>query len=229
MFFSLQPEDAVIADSNSDLMNLYSVVRDCPDAFLNRLAQFKNSEEGYYLVRIWEPDDAVSNAVRFYYLMLLSFNGIYRENLQGKFNVPYGRKDHLELVDRDHISRISILLRKAEIRTGDFEQTLLGCQEGDFVYIDPPYTVAHGQNGFIKYNDRIFSWLDQKRLATEVKRLVRMKCYVIVSNADHGSVRELYPEEMFEHTVITRTSQIAANGLHRRKVTELLIQSRGMK
>lgn len=226
LFFAMQPDQALISDSNANLINLYLNVRDFPDEFIAELSTLENSEANYYKVRSWSPEDPVSRAARFYYLILLSFNGIYRENLRGEFNVPYGHKTHISVVDIEHIYRSSKVLSHADLRVGDFAESLRDCQEGDVVYIDPPYTVAHGENGFVKYNDRIFSWGDQERLASEAKRLVSLGCHVLISNADHESVRLLYGNDSFKQISITRTSQIAANGKHRRSITELLIQGR---
>jgi DNA adenine methylase len=107
----------------------------------------------------------------------------------------------------------------------DFEEAVSSAKEGDIVYFDPPYTVHHGSNGFVKYNERIFSWKDQERLAKVAHRLAAQGVSVIVSNADHGSLRSLY--HTFESLEVWRTSQIAAKGLFRQPVTERLFVARG--
>ncbi len=150
--------------------------------------------------------------------MRLSFNGIYRQNLSGKFNVPYGYKRHLQVADEDHLKAVQQRLRNAIIRTGDFSAIAADAAAGDTIYFDPPYTVAHGNNGFVKYNARIFSWEDQRRLATLAKELVRKGCRVVVSNADHPSIDELYP--FFKRFRIQRPSVIAASAQFRKIVTE---------
>lgn len=107
----------------------------------------------------------------------------------------------------------------------DFERAVSSATRGDVVYFDPPYTVLHGSNGFVKYNERIFSWRDQERLARSARQLAGNGVTVIVSNADHCSVRSLY--DGFDSVEIRRASQIAADGTFRRPVTERLFVARG--
>jgi DNA adenine methylase len=179
-----------------------------------------NSEEDYYRIRSMKPRAEAGKAARFIYLCTLSFNGIYRQNLQGKFNVPYGYKTHINPCDAAMLERISESLQGKTLLEGDFEKATSTAGKGDLVYFDPPYTVAHGNNGFIKYNAKIFSWADQKRLASVALRLKKAGCKVIVSNADHASIRELYSE--FKIRVIERHSVMAASREFRRPVRECL-------
>lgn len=158
----------------------------------------QNSEEEYYRIRATRPQDCVARAARFIYLCTLAFNGIHRYNLRGEFNVPYGFKDHLDVCDSQKILDCSARLNRATLRHGDFEAILGRAREGDLLYLDPPYTVAHNNNGFVKYNASIFSWADQKRLAEAAKAARKRGCYVIVSNADHSCVRALYRDFKFE-------------------------------
>lgn len=220
LFFALQPEHAILADKNTELINCYKQVRDTPDAVIAHLSQLRNTEEEYYIVRETVPSDDTARAARFIYLMTLSFNGIHRVNLQGKFNVPYGYKDHLNPCDAPKILQASTLLSSAELLAEDFEATVSTAKAGDFIYFDPPYTVAHSNNGFIKYNDRIFSWSDQIRLAKCAHHLAERGCKVLISNADHPSILELYRN--FKMYRITRPSAIAASGEYRRHITECL-------
>ncbi len=152
--------------------------------------------------------------------MTLSFNGIHRVNLQGNFNVPYGYKEYLDPCDASKILAVSACLSSVELRHGDFELTSIDAKAGDFIYFDPPYTVAHGNNGFLKYNAHIFSWSDQIRLATIAYDLAERGCRVLVSNADHSSIQELY--SCFKMHRISRPSAIAASGEYRRRVTECI-------
>lgn len=218
LFFALRPERSVLADSNSELINCYTQVRDYPDAVIAFLSRLKNTEADYYAVRASRPTRRAARAARLIYLTTLSFNGIHRENLRGEFNVPYGHKTHLLACDPVKIYEASAVLASAELRCGDFEQSVADAQLGDLVYLDPPYTVAHGNNGFLKYNAKIFSWEDQRRLAKVAAELHRRGCHVVVSNADHPSIEGLYRN--FKATKITRASVIAASAGHRRAVTE---------
>jgi len=152
--------------------------------------------------------------------LTLSFNGIHRVNLRGVFNVPYGFKSHLATHDEELIHAASRALAGVTFRTVDFAKATARAREGDLLYFDPPYTVAHAHNGFVKYNETIFSWGDQVRLADHAKELARRGCYVFVSNADHSSVKRLY--QGFRIARIKRFSVIAASSEFRRQIIETI-------
>lgn len=193
LFFHVEPYSGLLGDLNPQVINCYEQVRDNLDFLVSVLDNLVNSEEQYYKVRSWKPSNDVEDAARFLYLTRLSFNGIYRENLKGEFNVPYGHKLHLPVVDHRLLERSSSVLANATLTFTDFEVCLQDAKPGDFIYLDPPYTVAHNQNGFVKYNAEVFSWPDQRRLAEMACNLANIGCKVIVSNADHGSIQKLYP------------------------------------
>lgn len=220
VFFALRTTRSVIGDANPEVTNCYLQIQSGAELLFNRLLCLKNTESEYYRIRAWEPTNGLDRAARMLYLTRLSFNGIYRQNLSGRFNVPYGHKGHLAVADIDHLRAVQERLRRVVIRTGDFALTAADARKGDTVYFDPPYTVAHGNNGFLKYNARIFSWEDQRRLATFAMRLVNRGCTVVVSNADHTSIDGLYPG--FRQFRIERPSVIAANSQFRKTVTESL-------
>src|SRR5690606_33757078 len=117
------------------------------------------------------------------------WNGLYRVNREGIFNVPIGTKTNV-LMESDDFLRVSEILKRAELRSCDFEDTLNRCGHGDFVFVDPPYTVKHNNNGFVKYNEEIFSWQDQLRLSAVVRRAAERGAAIVVTNADHASVHE---------------------------------------
>jgi len=225
VFFALRPRRAVLSDTNSELMNCYVQVRERPHGVIERLGRLRNTQAEYYRIRAAVPRSDVGRAARLIYLTTLSFNGIYRVNLRGEFNVPYGCKVHLAPCDPAAIMATSEALAAANLLCGDFEASLVGARRGDFVYLDPPYTVAHGDNGFLKYNSRIFSWEDQRRLATVAADLVRRGCRVAVSNADHPCIRELY--RGFRLALVERPSVIAASGAFRRRITECVFYNEG--
>ena len=220
LFFALQPQIPILSDSNEDLMNFYIQIRDHPEEIISLLSVLKNTKEDYYLMRESNPKDAVEQAVRFIYLMKLAFNGVHRVNANGHFNVPYGYNKDTTLCNSDKIRAVSSLLSSASLSYNDFKVSVKDAKKGDFIYFDPPYTVAHGNNGFIKYNARIFSWNDQVRLANTAHNLVERGCKVIVSNADHPSIQALYTN--FKSEVVMRGSTIAASSSHRRQITECL-------
>ncbi len=223
LFFTLEPDDAVLSDLNEDLINCYQQVKIAPEELIRLLRVMKNSVDDYYHVRKSAPMDPLERAARTIYLTKLSFNGIYRVNLAGEFNVPYGGKTHIQPLDEESIMSTSCLLGRCRLVHGDFESAVESAGAGDVVYLDPPYTVAHGENGFVKYNARIFSWEDQERLAHLAEELDQRGVIVIVSNADHHSVERLYSG--FQKVVIHRASQIAASAQYRRPITECIFHN----
>jgi DNA adenine methylase len=220
VFFAFRPKRAILSDANPELVNCYVQVRDNPDQLLRALRQLHNSEANYYRVRGQEPIDPINRAARLLFLTTLSFNGIFRQNLDGVFNVPYGKKTHLNPADGQKIVAASGGLRGAKIICNDFEEATETAGKDDLIYFDPPYTVAHGNNGFLKYNATIFSWDDQVRLAKTAQRLSERGCFVFVSNADHKSIRSLY--RGFKMKVLQRHSKIAASSSFRKAITECL-------
>jgi DNA adenine methylase len=218
VFFALRPINAFLSDRNPDLISTYRQVRDNPQAVIKELRKLRNTEKNYYAIRSAHPKSDPQKAARLIYLSTLSFNGIHRVNLKGAFNVPYGFKTHLTPCEPNRIHAASEVLRRTEIKCQDFEVAVADAQKGDVVYLDPPYTTAHSNNGFLKYNAKIFTWDDQKRLAHLAHTLADRGCSVIVSNADHSSIQTLYRH--FRVMKIDRYSVIAASREFRRRITE---------
>jgi DNA adenine methylase len=216
----LKPEKARLSDKNVDLINFYNQIRDNVEDVISSISKLQNNEVEYYRIRQRVELDPVKSAARFLYLSSLSFNGIYRLNLNGEFNVPYGHKKNKIPYDPSQMRLISKVLARAKIECLDFDNAVTSARPGDTIYFDPPYTVAHGNNGFVKYNDKIFSWKDQERLAATANSLSKIGCKVIVSNADHPSIYDLYSN--FRMIRIERVSLIAANSKFRKAITEFL-------
>ncbi len=218
VFFAVQPPIAFLSDKNAELINCYREVRSNPERLIYKLEKLENSEKDYYAIRSLAPTTKVDRAVRFLYLCSLSFNGIYRQNLRGEFNVPYGYRSHMNPCDPEKLRAVSKALSSTELSTADFSRNLARAKEGDLIYLDPPYTVTHNNNGFIKYNSDIFSVKDQVRLAIRAKELADRGCSVFVSNANHPFIQNLY--KGFEVLEISRSSIISASSNHRRKISE---------
>jgi DNA adenine methylase len=223
LFFALTPHPAFLSDTNNDLIDCYEVIRDEPDRLIPRLRGMKNSKKDYLRIRASKPTSDISRAARLLYLSSLAFNGIYRVNLRGEFNVPYGQKRHLDIVQESRIRAASLALRGSTLRCSDFRTAVASAATGDLVYLDPPYTVAHGSNGFLKYNAKIFSWADQTRLSETAADLDRRGCHVIITNASHASIRQLYPR--FNVRAVVRPSRIAASAKFRSPVRELVFSN----
>jgi DNA adenine methylase len=223
VFFALSPEKACLSDANAELINAYNRIKKDRLKVEKGLARYqkKHDSDFYYRVRAANPADPVARAIRFLYLNRTCFNGIYRVNKSGQFNVPIGTKNAVSF-DEGYLEAIANSLRKVRIRARDFAVAIKKAQKGDFVFIDPPYTVMHNSNGFVKYNSQLFSWNDQARLAAEIKAAGHRGVLVMMSNADHSSVRELYRGFGTHHTM-TRTSVLAGDPERRRSSTELLV------
>jgi DNA adenine methylase len=225
VFFALRPRSAVLADRNAELTNCYIQVRDRPAQVIEILERWGSSECDYYRLRDTVCTDDISRAARLIYLTRLSFNGIYRLNARGEFNVPYGHRPHLGSGDSARIFAASEALQRARIEPSDFEDSTHAAAEGDLVYFDPPYAFPDDRTRFVRYNDRNFSWADQLRLAAVVARLTQRGVKVVVSNADHPEIRRLY--SALRCFVVTRNSSIAANGKQRRPTTECIFYNEG--
>lgn len=195
VFFGLRPDRAVLSDINLDLITTYRQVKESPLEILDRLKVLAVDAPTYYRLREWEPTSEFDRAVRFLYLNRTAFAGMYRLNREGRFNVPFGGGQRTpESLWRDKLLlKASAALSDANILSADFEDTIQAAGEGDFVYCDPTYTVAHNNNGFIRYNERNFSWNDQRRLARVAAQAAERGATVLVSNAVHQEIRDLYP------------------------------------
>ena len=226
LFLALRPTDATISDRNSELMDCYRAIRDDHSQVASILRGLPRDREAYLKIRSTIPDGVAARAARLIYLTTLAFNGIYRVNRQGEFNVPYGGRTYDSLGDEETLRAHADAFATAEIKSVDFEKAVVGAGRGDFVYLDPPYTVTHSNNGFVRYNDRIFSWGDQKRLAGLAESLSEAGCSVVVSNAFHDSILALYPS--FRAVTVTRTSAMAATADKRGVIRELVLTNVAM-
>jgi DNA adenine methylase len=222
LFFAARPKRAILGDINERLIETYQVLRDRPKDLIPVLSQWENDEKTYYKVRAAEYADNIWRAAQFIYLNKTCWNGLYRVNRQGHFNVPFGYNNR-RVFDKTHLLEASEVLQNAKLIYCDFQQLLKMATAGDFVYLDPPYTVLHSRNGFRRYNEKLFSWQDQVRLARTARELAHRGCLVVVSNADNEDVLSLYPD--FFHQKVSRHSVLAADPKWRRKTGEALLVS----
>lgn len=220
LFFHLRPAQALLSDINPDLIETYCAVRDSYRRVLRSLRNMPVSSEDYYAFRDRVPRDRIARAARFLYLNRTAFGGIFRLNCKGEFNVPYGggERTPAQLCRPGVLGDVSRLLAGAHLQCADFQPTMSHAAAGDVVYCDPTYTVAHNNNGFIRYNEQNFSWDDQRRLALAARSAQRRGAFVVVSNAFHRDVRQLYPwAECYE---VRRRSLVAPRSEFRRVVAE---------
>lgn len=220
LFFALRPKRSVLSDINSDLINTYRQVKYRAEALLEQLRPLPVNKATYHHVRESCPSSPLQRAVRFLYLNRTAFGGMYRLNQLGEFNVPFGggERTTAPLWKSDLLTSSARALRVAKLLAIDFEQALSEAQQGDVVFCDPTYTVAHNNNGFIRYNERNFSWEDQKRLSRSCHAAAARGALVIVSNAYHQEVLDLFAPP--RHITVARTSRLCPEVEHRRSVDE---------
>ena len=208
LFLALRPSVARLSDANSHLIACYEAIRLQPDLIYEYLCahRARNSQEYYYAVRsIYNRSGSSSaQAARFIYLNKTCFNGIFRVNRQGAFNVPYGHKDPPHLPTRGELRQLSRLLRPASLDARDFEEVLSETGRNDFVYLDPPYPPINGTSFFTHYTTDRFSEVDQHRLADAVHALAGRGAKFMMSNADTTLIRELYAAFRIVPLTVTR-------------------------
>ena len=217
MFFALQPENAVIADSNPELINMYRQVADHVDEVINYLKKYENTSEMFYAVRSleWTALPKEEAAARTIFLNKTCFNGLYRVNKQGQFNVPFGKYKNPKICDEEGLRAASEVLKKAEILCGDYLLVLEHyAQPGDFVFLDPPYLPISEYSDFKRYTKEQFYEEDHVELAKMIMKLHERGCHVILTNSNHPLVHELYAP--FTIDVIQTKRHISCNGSTRK-------------
>lgn len=224
-FFYLQPSKAILSDLNVDLIDVYRAIQADWEKVVTELKKHhtKHCKNYYYKIRASKPRSLHTRAARFIYLNRTCWNGLYRVNLKGEFNVPIGTKKDV-VYDTDDFEGISNFLQNVHLKIEDFEKIIDQAAAGDFVFIDPPYTVCHNNNGFLKYNEKIFSWEDQLRLKDAVWRAKNRGAKILILNAGHSSIAQIY-EGFGSVQEFGRASVLAASAKHRKQVSELAIYS----
>ncbi len=216
LYFALMPEDSVIADSNPELINLYTAVANNVDTVIKYLTKYENTEECFYLTRAknWTLLHPAEAAARTIFLNRTCFNGLYRVNRKGQFNVPYGRYKNPRIIDEEGLVAASKLLKKSKIICGDYKKVLKKyAKEGDFIFLDPPYLPISEYADFKRYTKEQFYEEDHIELANEVKKLHDLGCHVILTNSNHPLVHQLYGK--FEMDVIKTRRQISCDAKKR--------------
>lgn len=225
MFFHIEPKSAILSDINEDLINSYVVIRDDWNNLYKILKKYHNqhSKTFYYQVRASKPRISLQRAARFIYLNRTCWNGLYRVNKKGEFNVPVGTKTNV-IFEEETLERLSFILQSVTLNACDFEITINKAKKNDFIFVDPPYTVKHNLNGFIKYNENIFSWHDQIRLKNSISKAIDKGAYVLIMNANHNSIEKLY-KGCGKLIQLNRASIIAGKPEARGVYSELAIKS----
>lgn len=224
LFFLLEPPNAILSDTNLELVNTYRAVRDDPNKVLCHLEDYDPLDrDEYYKIRDSESQGRFRDAAKFIYLNRACWNGLYRVNSQGKFNVPYGAPSSSNIVDPGVLLACSKALSRpgVELVHGDFELAIKDRSAGDLVFLDPPYVTGHNNNGFIDYNEKLFSWSDQERLASIASDLHALGVHVLITNAHHSDLLDLYPSFSFD--ILSRHSTLAGKASRRKATEEVLM------
>lgn len=229
LFFELQPEQAYISDMNEELINLYSVVRDNVYGLIDDLSKHEVSKEYFLEIRNIDRTEKyaefsdVEKASRFIYLNRTCFNGMYRVNSQGQFNVPFGHYKNPRIIDENNLLNCSELLKKTEIKCADFSEILAKVQKDDFVYFDPPYVPLNETSSFTSYTKDGFDIDMQFKLRDVCDELDNKGVKFMLSNSDTKLVNELYAN--YEIKKVFASRQINANADGRGKITEVLVRN----
>jgi DNA adenine methylase len=226
---NLKPDKVILSDINEELMNCFIVVRDNPYELIELLFNHKNnhSKEYYYATRSIEYNrlNSIESAARLIYLNKSCFNGLYRVNSRGEFNVPFGDIHNPRIYDKNMLLQASQLLQGVELRVMTFEKVLDIAERNDFIYLDPPYFPLSKTSSFTKYSKGDFALMEQKRLSEVFRMLDSRGCLVMLSNSDHPVVRELY-EDYMKYTVMVRAKRmINSVGNRRGPINEMVIRN----
>jgi DNA adenine methylase len=238
VFFALEEArpgtPAILADANADLVETYIVVRDqlpLLDAALAGLAAAyagRTPEERramYYEVRETVPSIPAERAARFIFLNRTCFNGLFRVNAAGRFNVPHGRYRNPRIHDGALLAACSRALQRAELRAGDFAAVCDEARPGEFVYLDPPYHPLSATASFTAYTSGDFGPADQIRLRDAFESLTRRGVAAMLSNSGHGFIRDLYAGGGYRVKTVPMSRAINSRGSGRAPVDELLIDN----
>ena len=226
VFFHLQPSKAFLSDSNCELIDTFKVVRNSPMKLMQALDAhypYRKDKDYYYKVR--ELDSSrlpiVERAARTIYLNKTCYNGLYRVNSKGLFNVPFGRYANPTLYDREALLAASRALKSAELSNKDYGDCCASARRGDFVYLDPPYHPLSVTSSFTGYTKNSFGEDDQVLLAEAFKSLDKSGCKVMLSNSSTPLIRELYSE--FRIATLKAPRAISCKGHGRGKIDEVLV------
>lgn len=228
VFFYLQPQAAIITDINAELITTYRCVRDRVEDLISLLKEHKlrHNRDYYYNVRANPGSTDLEKAARLIYLNKTCFNGLYRVNSKGQFNVPIGRYENPNICDEDLLRAASAALAYTEIKQADFIEVLnYATSSDDFVFCDPPYHPISSTSYFTGYNRDCFGEEDQERLRDSCAKLANRGVKVMICNSDCEFIRKLYKEINFNIYPIAAARSINSNTKKRGIIYELLITS----
>lgn len=236
VFFALaeRPVPALLNDANPDLVETFTVLRDEPDRLIERLRVIARSylesdlearREAFYVTRAANPGTPAERAARFIFLNKTCYNGLFRVNASGGFNVPHGRYKNPRILDEELLRQCSRALQEAELRSEDFAAVCSEARPGDFVYLDPPYHPLTATANFTGYTRADFGRADQVRLRDIFEDLTRRGVAAVLSNSEHDFTKQLYGGMGYAVTVVSMSRAINSRGSARAPIPELLIDN----
>jgi len=218
---------AVVGDLNEELMNAYRVIRDDVDKLIRVLKEkpFRYNKNSYLKIRAWNPSkiDSIKRAARFVYLNRTCFNGLYRVNKDGGFNVPFGKYTNPLICDEVNLRAVSEILSNVELAVADFEDIVADASPGDVVYFDPPYIPLSATSNFTGYNEGGFNAADHRRLARTFKNLTKKRVRTILSNSSAPLSFELYDKFQIETHQGSRV--VGGPAEYRKPVKEIIVRN----
>ncbi len=226
VFFDLLPLNAELSDLNQDLVTTYNVIKSDVEQLIDLLKTHKYEKD--YFLAIRSQDSSSLNdrevAARFIYLNRTCFNGMYRVNSKGKFNVPFGRYTNPVICDEDNLRKVSKSLQNVEVKHQDYKAVLGSAKAGDFVYFDPPYYPVSKTASFTSYTSSAFLDKEQVELRDTVLELHRRGCFVMLSNSDVPFIREIYSkQDGIRVNSVSAGRSINSKGSGRGKISEVLV------
>ncbi len=231
VFFQLAEEGrferAVLADQNKDLIDVYRALQSDADRviqFLSRTPYDENSEEAYYSIRASRPRALAERAARIIYLNKTGYNGLYRVNSRGEFNVPFGRYAKPNICDAPRLRAAAQALRHVELKVADFEDVCAMAGKGDAVYLDPPYLPVSRTANFASYHRDPFGVDEHERLARVFGTLAKRGVSALLSNSDTKDTRKIFAE--FKVDEVSAARPINSNAARRGKISEILVSPR---
>lgn len=225
LFFNLEPKKSIIADANAEIINLYQTVAKDVESLISALAKYKYDKDMFYEVRSQDTQTLsnVERAARTIYLNKTDFNGLYRVNRKGEFNVPFGKYKNPKILDEANLRAASRALKDATIVEGDYLDVLAKyAQPGDLIFLDPPYMPVSKYADFKRYTANQFGEEDQKKLAAEVQRLTDLGCHILLTNSNHPLIQQLYAQY---HCEVVQTKRMISSKSATRSGEDILVRN----
>jgi len=226
VFFDLLPEEGFLSDLNKELVTTYNIIKNYVEELIESLKKHQTNKEYFLKIRAQDPNalNELAVASRFIFLNRTCFNGMYRVNSKGGFNVPYGKYNNPLICDEDNLRKVSKALQCVDIKHQDYKQVLKKARKGDFVYFDPPYYPVSKTASFTSYTAESFLEKEQTELRDTLLKLNKRGCFVMLSNSDTPFINKIYSG--FRGIRISKVEAgraINSNGSGRGKITEVLV------